>query len=161
MNLLSARVLARHRHGAIVLRDVPATVDVIYSDGGIVSSQDVVRLLGDRVALRGLKFLKRGSRMNVVRWIAATTSGATMMGQLVLHAGVRDDQVVVRAEIVIGDEHRARTAGGTPEEQILRQRLERLADLARKMVENARVKPQMPVSGIVAELVRMVDDAEG
>jgi hypothetical protein len=34
-----------------------------------------------------------------------------------------------------GDEHDAHTAGGTPEEQILRQRLDRIAVLARRMVE--------------------------
>ena len=86
--LTTARVLARHRHGANVLRDVPATIDLI------------------------------------------------------------------------ADEHGTRK-GGTPEEQILRQRLERIAVLARRMVENARVEPQMPVSAIVAELVRIVQESEG
>jgi hypothetical protein len=36
------------------------------------------------------------------------------------------------------DEHDSRTAGGTPEEQILRQRLERILVIARRMVEDAR-----------------------
>lgn len=75
--------------------------------------------------------------------------------------GVRDDHVVAWAEIVTGDEHRARTAGGTPEEQLLRARLERIADLARRVVDRARVNPQAPVSGIVGELVRINDEAEG
>lgn len=62
---------------------------------------------------------------------------------------------------IIGDDHRTRTAGGTPEERVLRQRLERILVIARRMVENARVKPQMPASAIVGELVRIVEDAEG
>jgi hypothetical protein len=75
----------------------------------------------------------------------------------------------LRGGMAIGDlltttfdhQHSARLAGGSPEEQILRQRLDRIAVLARRMVENARVRPQVPVSGVVAELVRIVDEAEG
>lgn len=67
----------------------------------------------------------------------------------------------VRSLDVSDEEHGARTAAGGAEEQILRQRLERIADLARRMVEGARVNPQAPVSGIVGELVRIVEDAEG
>lgn len=163
MNLLARRVLARHRRAAIVLRDVPATVDVIYSEGGIVSGADTARLLEDRLgALLKVRFRPSLSGApNTVAWEALDERGDVASGQLVLHAGVRDDQVVVGAEIVIGGEHGARVAGGTPEEQILRQRLDRIAVLARRMVENARVQPQAPVSGIVAELVRIVDEAEG
>lgn len=60
----SVRVLARHLHGAIVLRDVPATtLDVIYSDGGIVSGADVARLLEDRLgALLRVRFRASGAR---------------------------------------------------------------------------------------------------
>jgi hypothetical protein len=158
----AARVLHRHRHGAIVLRDVPATsIDVMYSDGGIVSAQDVARLVADRLALVGVKFMKRPARQNVVPWIGATTDGATVTGSLVLHAGVRTDQVVCWAEIVLDDELGSRTAGGSPEEKILRQRLERIENLARRMVENARLQPQSAASAFISELLRIVDDAEG
>jgi hypothetical protein len=161
---ISARVLARHRHGAVVLREVPAsTFDVVYSDGGVVSARDVSRLLADRLGVLVLvRFRPSPSGTpNTVAWDALDESGEVVTGTVVLHAGVRTDQVVCWAEIVLDDEHGSRTAAGTPEEQILRQRLERIAVLARRMVENARVKPQMPVSGIVGELVRIVDEAEG
>jgi hypothetical protein len=78
---------------------------------------------------------------NAVRWDARDERGETVTGQLLLHAGVRKDQIVCWAEIVMGDEYGSRTAGGTPEEQILRQRLDRIADLARRVVERARVNP--------------------
>ena len=159
---ISARVLSRHRHAAVVVRDVPATsIEVVYSDGGVVSAQDVARLLADRIALLGVKFLKGGSHANVVRWVGATIDGTTVMGSLVLHAGVRGDQVVCWAEIVLDDDLGLRTAGGTPEEQILRKRLDRIGDLARRMVERARVNPQAPVSGIVEHLQRMLAQTEG
>lgn len=163
MKPIACRVVARHRRAAIVLRDVPATVDIIYSEGGVVSGADVARLLHDRLgALLSVRFHPSPSGTpNIVRWEALDERGDVVSGQLVLHAGVRDDQVVVWAEIVISGEHGARMAGGTPEEHILRQRLERIAVLARRMVENARVNPQAPVSGIVEELVRIVDEAEG
>lgn len=115
-SLTAARVVARHVHGAIVLRDLPATVDVIYSDGGIVSAADVARLLEDRLGtLLNVRFRPTPSgTSNSVRWEALDDQGEIVTGQLVLHAGLRDNRVVVWAEIVIGDEHGARTAGGTP-----------------------------------------------
>jgi hypothetical protein len=51
--------------------------------------------------------------------------------------------------------------GGSSTERLLRQRLSRIAYLARRMVEQARVNPQTPASGLVAELVRIADEAEG
>jgi hypothetical protein len=49
---LSARVLHRHRHSAVVLRDLaPTRIDVVYSEGGIVSAQDLARLLADRLGV--------------------------------------------------------------------------------------------------------------
>lgn len=68
----------------------------------------------------------------------------------------------VRSLDVSDDEHGTRTAaGGRPEEQILRQRLDRIADLARRVIERARVNPQAPASSMVEQLVRLVDVAEG
>jgi hypothetical protein len=62
----------------------------------------------------------------------------------------------------VGDGNGSRTAGGTPEEQILRQRLERIAERARRMADKARINPQAPVSGtFLADVLRIVDEAEG
>lgn len=163
--LTAARVAHRHRRGSVVHRDLPTTtLDVIYSDGGIVTGRDVARLLEDRLgALLKVRFRSsRSGTPNMVAWEALDEQGQLVTGQLVLHAGAREDQVIGWAEIVIGDEHGTRIAGvgGSPEEQILRQRLDRIAERARRMVDTARVNPQAPVSRIVGELVRIIDEAE-
>ena len=49
----------------------------------------------------------------------------------------------------------------SPREQLLRQRLDSIADLTRRIVDRVRINPQAPVSGIVGQLVRIVDEAEG
>jgi hypothetical protein len=51
-------------------------------------------------------------------------------------------------------------ATGTPEEQLLRARLGRIADTARRLMEDARHRPQMPMSAIVEDLRMIVDEAE-
>lgn len=50
---------------------------------------------------------------------------------------------------------------GSPQQQLLCARLDRIAALARRMVDQARVNPQTPASGLVFELTRIVEEAEG
>jgi hypothetical protein len=66
-----------------------------------------------------------------------------------------------RHALVTADEHDEPIGKGSPREQLLRARLDRIAAHARRMVDEARVNPQAPVSRIVGELVRIVDEAEG
>lgn len=65
-----------------------------------------------------------------------------------------------RHTLVSADEHDEGIGKGSPREQILRARLDRIVALARRMVENARAMPQRPVSGLVADLASILDEAE-
>lgn len=162
---LTRRVLARHMAAAVVLRSVPApTVEVILGDGGIVTGRDIARLLEDRVGtLLKVRFRRSLSGMpNTVAWEAVDERGEIVTGQVLVHAGVREDQVVAWAEVVVSNDHAGGriAATGTPEERLLRARLERIAHLARRLVEDARVQPQKPSVALVEDLVRIVDQAE-
>jgi glyoxylate carboligase len=87
-NALAHRVARRHlRRAEVVLRDLPQeTVEVIYSDGGIISAADVTRLLSDKVGfLTKMRF--RPSLTidpNGVEWEALNEDGELVAGTLVL-----------------------------------------------------------------------------
>lgn len=66
-----------------------------------------------------------------------------------------------RHTLVSADEHDEGIGKGSPREQLLRARLDRIAALARRMLDQARVNPQTPVSGLVSELTRIVEEMEG
>jgi hypothetical protein len=157
------RRVARCHQAAVVLRDVPVeTVEVIYSDGGIVSARDIARLLEERfgVLVRVRFHPSLSGTPNTVAWKALDGQGEIDTGRLILHAGVRQDQVVSWAEVVVDNGAPNRTAGaGRPEEQLLRARLERIEGLARRMIQEARVNPQKPAFAVVEDLVRIVDEA--
>jgi hypothetical protein len=51
-------------------------------------------------------------------------------------------------------------ATGTPVEQLLRARLERIGAIARRLLEDARLRPQQPLSAIVEDLVMVVEQAD-
>ena len=61
---------------------------------------------------------------------------------------------------VVAEQHDT-IGNGSPKEQLLRARLDRIGALARRMLDQARVNPQTPASGLVSELTRIVDEAEG
>jgi hypothetical protein len=63
--------------------------------------------------------------------------------------------------LLVDAEHDEGIAKGSPEEQLLRARLDRIAALARRMLDQARLQPQNPASGLVSDLTMIVDEAEG
>lgn len=190
-NALTRRVARRHR-AAVALRDLPHdNIEVIYSDGGIVTTRDLARLVEPRVGvLVRVRFRRLLNGMpNTVRWDGLNEAGEIVSGNLVVHAAVSDDQVVCWAELVTQAEGCAtkedhadnprdridlptlavsttRTAAparaaatGTPREHLLRARLRRIERLARRMIEEARVNPQRPAFALVADLVRIAEEA--
>jgi hypothetical protein len=56
--------------------------------------------------------------------------------------------------------HRHEAATGSVPERLLRARLDRIADQVKRLVNDALVQPQMPLSGVVDELREILDDAE-
>ena len=48
---------------------------------------------------------------------------------------------------------------GSPREQLLRRRLDRIAHLARRIVETARLNPQTPASALVEKLTGLLEEA--
>lgn len=156
-SLTAARVLSRHRHGAVVLRDEPATLDVIYSDGGIVTARDVARLIEQRIGLVStLRFRPSvNTPPNGVAFEGLGESGEVVSGQVILHAGLRDDQVVCWAEVVRDEPGSKRTARFTTEA-----RFAVIARLARDLVARIREEPTYPLHEVVAAVVRVVELAE-
>jgi hypothetical protein len=77
-------------------------LSVIYSDGGVITSEDLKRLLkGQLGPLRDLRFFSPREGANVVRWFGLTESGLMVGGNLVLHAGMRGDHLVSWATLEI------------------------------------------------------------
>jgi hypothetical protein len=97
---LAARVLRRHLRAVsqaepeIVFTTRSESVSVIYSDGGVISSSDLRRLLRDRIGhIIRLDFSLGGTQApNVVLWTALLHDGEIVDGRLILHAQVRPDR---------------------------------------------------------------------
>lgn len=161
---LTPRVLRRHLRAVsedepeVVLTTRSDSVSVIYSDGGVITRDDVCRLLRPRLgALRGLTFLSPREGPNVVRWFGVTEAGVMVGGKLVLHAGMRGDQIVSWAQIVVDPvPKQARTASTGS-----RARLEDIAARVREIIHRVREQPTYGPPELIAALVGVVDIAEG
>ncbi len=102
----AVRVVRRHlRHSFLVTESKNA--EILFRDGGVVSTRDAARMLGPRVGpVTGITFsVERGFPPNVIVWTALTDDGVIVTGKLVVRAGVRNDAVIAWVEIVVdGDE---------------------------------------------------------
>lgn len=154
--------IAVRRRAAVVLRDVPHDgVEVIHSDGGIVTAHDVARLLEPRVGvLKEVRFIGSAGAPNAVGWSATNPDGETISGRLLLHAGVRGNtQVVSWAEIVIEGEPvdgRAIRCGSESDAEI---RLRQIASRARLLIAQIR-NNEVGWRDVVGALVSIVEVAE-
>jgi hypothetical protein len=154
------------RHAAVVLRDDPhATTGGIYADDRLVTDMDVIRLLRDRLGvLMRLRFRPSIAGMpNEISWEAVSEDDEIISGRLMLHAGVRETEVVSWTEIVIdGEGPTTRTAAeGSPTEQLLRRRLRRIENIMRDLIEDSRYLPQLPLNACVTKMMLIVEEAEG
>jgi hypothetical protein len=112
---------------------------VIYSDGGVITSEDLKRLLKEQLGpLRDLRFFSPREGANTVRWFAITDNGTMVGGQLVLHAGMRGDRVVSWAEIQTEPTPKQ---GKTLVATGPRARLREIANRAREIIRNVRERP--------------------
>jgi hypothetical protein len=163
---LAHRVARRHlRRADVAFRDVPPTsVEVIYSDGGIISARDVERLLKPRLGvLMQLRF--RPSLVgtpNTVAWEGVSDRAEVVTGTLVLHAGVREDQVVSWAEIMMGgeneDDHQEHFASASVGDPQLR--LRQVGRMARGLINRIRRDNTTDWKDVVAGLISVVEVAE-
>src|SRR5580658_2946069 len=142
---LAARVLRRHLRAVsqaepeIVFTTRSESVSVIYSDGGVISSSDLRRLLRDRIGhIIRLDFSLGGTQApNVVLWTALLHDGEIVDGRLILHAQVRPDRVTSWAEIMIDPtDAQLKTATAGP-----RARLEDIAARVREIIQHVREQP--------------------
>jgi hypothetical protein len=161
---LTPRVLRRHLGvAAESAREVGFTTrsesfSVIYSDGGVITSEDLKRLLKERLGpLRDLRFLSPREGANIARWFAVTDAGEFIGGKLVLHARMRGDRVVswaqIRVEPVPRHGKAVRATGP-------RARLEDIAARAREIIRNVRERPTYGPVELCASLAALVDLAE-
>lgn len=158
-----ARIGARHQ-AAVLLRDKPTdNIEVIYSDGGVITENDVARLLGPRFgSVKNVRFVADPkSAPNVVLWTANNANGERITGGLLLHAALRGDrQVVSWAEIVIdGDLFPGRVVAS-----VLSDAEVRAADAARQaraLITRIRRDNNIEWKDVVAALVSIVEVADG
>jgi hypothetical protein len=100
MNTAAQSGAARGRQhlAEIVFRDVPQpSVEVLYSDGGIIATADVRRLLEPRVGfLANLRFRRSlTGQPNTIAWEGLDDKAQVVSGLLVLHAALRGETEVV------------------------------------------------------------------
>jgi hypothetical protein len=150
--------VAREWEPEIVFTTRSDSLSVLYSDGGVITTMDVRRLLLDRLGpMRDLRFLSPREGRNIIRWFGVTDAGKMIGGRLVLHAGMRGDHVVSWAEIEIEPTPKqARTVVATGP----RAKLREIANRAREIIHNVRERPTYGPEGLVAALVGIVDIAE-
>jgi len=101
MNAPLARRIVR-RHAEVVFRDVPYT-RIEYSNGARVTAVELMRMLEPTTGpLTKLRFRSSitGTPTTVV-WAAVDTAEKSVSGRLVIHAGVRDSEVVTWAEVIV------------------------------------------------------------
>ncbi len=161
---LTPRVLRRHLRGVsedepeVVFTTRSESLSVIYSDGGVITSEDLKRLLRDRLGpLRDLRLLSPREGANVVRWFGVTDDGKMIGGRLVLHAGMRGGRVTSWAtlEIEPTPKHSKMVVATGP-----RTKLREIANRAREIIRNVRERPTYGPAELVGALVGLVDDAE-
>jgi hypothetical protein len=152
---LALRVARRHS-GEVVFHEVPGvSAQLIFSDGGVVTADDVRRILEDRVHLAAVWFCPTCSstRRNVVLWEGIGADGTTTSGRLVLHAGAAVDHVVAWAEIVLDPED------DSPQAPNISHRLREIAHRASALVAHLR-EGKLPLHEVVAAVTGIVDAAE-
>ena len=101
------RRIARGQQSQTDLRGNPSpSVHLLYGDGGIISSQAVIRLLDDRCGfLAKLRFRPSLTGLpNTVAWEAVNGRAEAVSGKLIIHAGIRGNtEVVSWAEVVVDE----------------------------------------------------------
>ena len=155
------RVAARYRTAAVVLRE--PTTEVIFSDGGVLTANDLRRLLEPQLGALPKMRLRPAltGKPTTIAWEALSENAEFISGRVVLHAKVDDTRIVVWAEVLV--DQRAvgiRIATALPK-QFLEGRLRQIATKGRRLLDEVRVRPDVQAHEIVAELVASVEIAEG
>jgi hypothetical protein len=158
---IPAHRIASRFQAAVVLREDTST-EVIFSDGGVLTANDLRRLLEPQFGPL-LKMRLRPSLTglpNTVAWEALSENAEFVTGRVVLHASVETTRIVVWAEVLV--DQRAvgiRIAMALPR-QLLEDRLRRIAARARKMIQEVRVQPQVPALAIISDLEKLLEIAD-
>lgn len=143
----------------LLSRTIPSRSSI--SDGGVVTTDDVARILRDRLGpLTDVRFTMALQHQRAVCWKARDPDNRLVSGWLVLHAGLRgDDQVMAWAEILVDE--RAQSQRVAAKAGDAERRLDLVALRARHLISRIREEPTCGAKEIVAALVGMVDVAEG
>jgi len=161
-SVVAARAIARRYQSTVVLRDEPAT-EIIMSNGGIITTGDLRRLLEPRLGMLVNMRLRPSleGAPNTIAWEALNEDAEVVSGRVVLHAHLTETEIAVWADLVIDEGGSMVRFGTVRPRQLLEDRLRRIADMARRLVTRVRVQPQVPAHSIVEGLVGIVELAEG
>jgi len=145
-SLVHLRVVARHERA----RSDCDEQTLILADGGVVTVEDVTRLMEDRVGrLTRVRFDQSTASRTRVSWSGRDVGGTIVRGHVALHAGLSAGGIVVWAKVVLDRERDARD-----------DQLAEVAYAGRALIRRLRETPTTPVGLIVGEIVRIVDAAE-
>ena len=149
------------RYQAAVLRDKPIP-EIVFSDEGVISAADIKRFLEPHIGTLFQVRLRPSlvGLPNTIAWEPLSENAEFITGRVVLHAKVDETRISVWAEVLV-DQRGAliRIASALPR-QLLQDRLREVADKARRLVQEVRVRPGLPAQAIVDDLQELLEIAE-
>ena len=158
---ISAHQIVRRFQAAVVLRE-PPTTEIVFSDGGVLTTSDLRRLLEPQLGPL-VKMRLRPSLVglpNTVAWEALSEDAEFVTGRVVLHAKVDQSRIVVWAEVLVDQRGALIRIAMVEPRQLLADRLQEVAARAQRLVQQVRVQPQVPAQAFVDDLEALLEIAE-
>jgi len=158
---ISAHQIVRRFQAAVVLRE-PPTTEIVFSDGGVLTTSDLRRLLEPQLGPL-VKMRLRPSLVglpNTVAWEALSEDAEFVTGRVVLHAKVDQTRIVVWAEVLVDQRGALIRIAMVEPRQLLADRLQEVAARAQRLVQQVRVQPQVPAQAFVDDLEALLEIAE-
>jgi hypothetical protein len=161
MTTAVARNVARRYQAAVVIRDVPEpATEIIFSDGGIVTTADLRRLLEPHFGPLAKVQLQPSRAPATVTWSGIDQRGAIVSGRVVLHARLYEHRIEVWADLLVDNNGSLLRLATVEPRKLLESRLKQIGELGRRLIQQVRCQPQRPAHAIVGDLVALVDIAE-
>jgi hypothetical protein len=95
-------------------------------------------------------------------WDAFDAQGNKVTGRIDVRIRYEPSRITVRPDLLVdGDEDTTTRYAAALPKQLLEDRLRQIATKARRLIDMARVRPDVPAHEIAAELVEIVEMADG
>jgi hypothetical protein len=160
---ISRRVASRFLRSEVVLREEPHT-RVVFSDGGLVTSNEIAALLQPQYgSLQSIEFIGAPPKLREsVTWLAADAAGREFYGSLLLRCSLSPDRFNLWVEVepagYCSVPPQERLAGAP--RQLLDDRLQLVAARLRRLLQETRVRPDVPAHTFAADLAEVLTIVE-